>query len=682
MFNHSKFTRLFICVMLLIPLAISSTTFNQGSVHAKSEQNSLETSVISEVEKIIPTPQEVQYSESFLEIYTSNQFTAAIMLGEDSPPEDLAGAEFLQNGIERLVGHKIPILTVGDDISSYTTIISIGSVESNSFNKEMVSSHNLSIPENREGYIIHNVKENIKGKTENLNSKEDLGAQGKAFKNIVIVAGNQNIGSYYGSTSLAQMLKKSGEKVLLRGVTVRDWPDMEMRAIKDINNIEGFFSFDDGMDWMKFLPSTKMNMFSLCYTHLTESGWRNPSADYLNAVNEMANYSRDTGLIQFQHELNPGYTGGLPENDEEVTQLINLFKVSLDAGGESIMLAFDDQGSTDPSSHSELANTIYNTLQEDYDFTMVTVPEPYHFGYGNIISYLKEYTENLNPNIDVVWTGNELWSHFTTPEHVETWMSYTDPSYTKPPFYWHNDPVLDLTRSFTGWQQDLYYFEDHRVPFHGVDLTSGQYIWEEMQEYTSSGVIENIFRSTTAHQIYAIELADWMWNPDAYENNENTFLRAKRYYDTLIANPAHLKKATASSEFRYPYGPERAVDGITSRDNVENAWATASGVSTIDSWWKVDLGLVREMKGVRVKYREFEGKAYMVPKSVTVQVSDDNQNWRTVIEKSDHVPNEGDIYKSNPYSYEFQTNARYIRLLFEDGGFNSLIELSEFEVIE
>lgn len=656
--------------------------FNQkpNEAHALFNQDDIEGEVISEVDKIIPTPQEVTYSQDFLEVYDGIDFNAAIMLGKNAPQGELDGAYFLQNAVERLIGKKIPILRYGNDYSSFKTIISVGTVQSNQLNQEIVTSHNISVPNNEEGYVIQKVSENVKKPNGNGKNKGD---KGKAYKNFVVVAGKKNIGSYYGSTSLAQMFKKSEDRVLLREVSVRDWPDLNIRAIKDITTAEGHFTYDDGMDWMKFLSKTKINMFSLCYTHLTDKGWRNPTSEYLNAVKKMANYDRDKGIIQFQQEINPGFTGGLPTNDEEITELVNTYKLSLEAGASSILLAFDDQGSTNPSSHRQLANLIYSKLQDQYDFSMITVPQPYHFGYQNIATYLHEYTNKLNPNIDVVWTGNELWSHYTTPDHVNTWKGYTNPSNSKLPFYWHNDPVLQNTRLLADWKQTQYYFADRRVPFQGVALSSGEYIWESMPDYTSNGVIENIFRDTTAHKIYAIALADWMWNPDAYENTKTTFNRAKRYWDTLIANPALMKTASASSQFGYPYGPERAADGINSSDNTENVWATAPGEPTKNAWWKVDMGMTREINGVRIKYREYpDGAAYMVPKTVTIQVSEDNENWKTVVDKSDHVPLDGESYESNPYAYRFNTNARFIRLLFEDGGQNSLIELSEVQIIE
>jgi hypothetical protein len=85
---------------------------------------------------------------------------------------------------------------------------------------------------------------------------------------------------------------------------------------------------------------------------------------------------------------------------------------------------------------------------------------------------------------------------------------------------------------------------------------------------------------------------------------------------------------------------------------------------------------------VRVKYREFEEKAYMVPNSVTVQISNDNVNWTTVVSQSTNVPLEGSTYASEVYFYPFQGEARYVQLKFPAGGQNSLIELSEVEIAQ
>ena len=91
------------------------------------------------------------------------------------------------------------------------------------------------------------------------------------------------------------------------------------------------------------------------------------------------------------------------------------------------------------------------------------------------------------------------------------------------------------------------------------------------------------------------------------------------------------------------------------------------------------------MDKVKVQYRNLGSKFQFVPISVTVQISDDSANWTTVMSKSANVPKAGSDYDSKPYEYAVGTGARYLRLLFEDGGSTyagyKVIELVEVDVI-
>ncbi|MCD9022416.1 discoidin domain-containing protein [Cohnella silvisoli] len=147
-------------------------------------------------------------------------------------------------------------------------------------------------------------------------------------------------------------------------------------------------------------------------------------------------------------------------------------------------------------------------------------------------------------------------------------------------------------------------------------------------------------------------------------------------------NPANLalnKMASASSMFSSAYSAAKAVDGLDNKDDTENAWASANGQSTVNQWWRVDLGQTSNIGKVNVVFRSVNGIAYYVPKSITFQVSNDGTNWTTVISKSTNVPTEGSAYNSTPYTYTLNQSGRYVRLLFETGSQNILVELSEVE---
>lgn len=82
------------------------------------------------------------------------------------------------------------------------------------------------------------------------------------------------------------------------------------------------------------------------------------------------------------------------------------------------------------------------------------------------------------------------------------------------------------------------------------------------------------------------------------------------------------------------------------------------------------------MAEIRVEYRRVDlgngnTRYRFVPKTVTIQVSNNGTEWQTVISKSDSVPAiYSDIPKSQEdiYTYSLDgVSGRYLRLLFEDG---------------
>ncbi|MCQ6562402.1 family 43 glycosylhydrolase [Paenibacillus mendelii] len=659
----------------LMHLAKTATVLAIIAIGFLSAPSESANAMIADIDKIVPTPQQVSYTDEFLTLHDGTSYKAAIVIGREASPAEEEGADLLQRVLARKNGQQIPILYDDQSNSAYSVVIAIGTKNTNTVN----GSHSIDVPDHKEGYAIERAL--------------------AANRHIVLVTGYEAIGAYYGSTSLAQMIDSSGALTRLRVISVRDYPDMDMRIIKDINtqfhvNNEGEFSYSDARDWMHMLPLLKINVFSLCYSHLLENGWKSPTLEYLSTVKELSNYERDKGIIQFMQEVNPGYSGGMP-TDEEFTTLLDLFKLSLDEGASKIMLAFDDQAYSDPAKHRDLANKLQKSLSGQEGFYLLATPEKYNLTESTIGTYLNTFTSGLLPEIGAVWTGYDVFSTALTPAHVSTWRNYTSNPY-KIPFYWHNDyELLDTRLNFSDpdvpkWEIDNYYFTDQRVPFKtktkvppAQSLTlPGGYVWNDMPRNTSEGVIENIFRPTTPHKIYAISMANWMWNPDAYMNDATEFARAKKYWDTIVSNPGFKQTATASSQFSAAYAPDKAVDGINSNDSVENTWATASGAALHSSWWKLDLGKKQKMEGVRVKYRELAKKAYMVPSSVTVQISNDNVNWTTVVNQSTNVPQENSTYASEVYLYPFQGEARYVQLKFPTGGQSTLIELSEVEIAQ
>ena len=124
-----------------------------------------------------------------------------------------------------------------------------------------------------------------------------------------------------------------------------------------------------------------------------------------------------------------------------------------------------------------------------------------------------------------------------------------------------------------------------------------------------------------------------------------------------LGNLALNKTATASTSFN---SPGLSVDG-----NLNTRWSLAS--ATNNEWYKVDLGEVKSVSRVDIKW---EG-AYAL--EYAIQVSTDNAAFTTVFSTTNGVG--GNV------SHKFQAiNARYIKILLIKGALPYPMSFWEFEV--
>ncbi|MDR0270185.1 DUF4855 domain-containing protein [Paenibacillus sp.] len=135
-------------------------------------------------------------------------------------------------------------------------------------------------------------------------------------------------------------------------------------------------------------------------------------------------------------------------------------------------------------------------------------------------------------------------------------------------------------------------------------------------EGTDAAQVDKYLRSFNAK--LDILLKDGVIKETAYST-----LKEDVYY--LIGNLAQNKKAEASSvEGGSPnYQPEKAVDGFPA-----TRWASDY---TNNSWYQVDLGETKEFDTVRISWEYARAKTYKI------LVSDDKQNWTSVIKDNDGI---------------------------------------------
>lgn len=153
---------------------------------------------------IFPVPQKLQI--------TQDQFivdeTISIVVPEKASSQDVSLARFLVAELSDKYGVALKIRT-GSGIPKDGKAVLMGTLK-NPLIRKYCSDHKLEITEKKpgpEGYILH---------VEN---------------NLVVIAGSDDSGAFFGLQSLRQLLM-AGNGKRIQGVDVNDWPNMPFRAIR------------------------------------------------------------------------------------------------------------------------------------------------------------------------------------------------------------------------------------------------------------------------------------------------------------------------------------------------------------------------------------------------------------------------------------------------------------------
>ena len=155
-------------------------------------------------------------------------------------------------------------------------------------------------------------------------SAQNPGAEGYVLQvsaNVVLIAGSDDRGAFYGLQSLRQLATKENGQLQFRGVSIRDWPDKPFRGVKlylpGRNNIPFFKRFiRDFMALYKYNTLImEMNASMRLDSHPElNSGWLDFARD--------TNYSRRNYPPGMPHDLTPNSShqdtadGGFLEKDE------------------------------------------------------------------------------------------------------------------------------------------------------------------------------------------------------------------------------------------------------------------------------------------------------------------------------------------------------------------------------
>ena len=274
--------------------------------------------------------------------------------------------------------------------------------------------------------------------------------------------------------------------------------------------IEGFYgnpwTQHQRLDMMSFVAQCGMNLFvySPKDDALLRDQWAEPfdsaSLEDLSALLAHAN-SCGLGLAV---AISPGLSMRYSSSDDRVA-LVKKFEMLANLGITSFGLFFDDipgtlQWPEDQAAFSSLAHAhrevsthIWDALQSFGGTQLMVCPTTY-WGDGQE-SYLEQFCQGLDPQIDVMWTGRSICSATLEASDALIFAETTG----RKPLYWDNFPVNDVAMKH----------ELHIGPYERREPA----LWE-----ASRGIIANAMEFAEASKIPLYTIAEFLRDQHHYDS--------------------------------------------------------------------------------------------------------------------------------------------------------------------
>ncbi len=339
-----------------------------------------------------------------------------------------------------------------------------------------------------------------------------------ACENEIVVKASCEKGAFRGANTLAKLIVKNE----LEEGTLTDYPFFKKRGY-----IEGFY----GPTWennkrlsvMKLMAAYGMNTFFYAPKDdiYHRAKWRElyPEKE-LADLNNLFN-SASEHYLDFHWTIGPGLTYKYT-SDEDFTLLIDKIKSIYDIGVRNFGLLLDDipwkfQYKEDEKAfdsvvdaHIYLVNRVYTALKEiDASIKLTVCPTQYSGDCNEY--YITKFGCNIPADVDLFWTGAEICSRVLTVREANELTNATNHR----PLYWDNFPVNDCEM----------FQEMHMGALIGRD--------KELYKHCE-GIISNVMEYAECSKIPLMTIADYLWNPLAYNPDESL----KNAHKEMLGNDA------------------------------------------------------------------------------------------------------------------------------------------------
>ena len=318
-------------------------------------------------------------------------------------------------------------------------------------------------------------------------------------KGKIIIDAYDDAGAFYAIQTLRQIAESPvAADGKLPSMYIKDWPDLKYRGV-----VEGFYgepwSHETRLSLIDFYGRFKMNYYIYGPKddpYHSSPYWREMyPAEEAEEIRELVEACK-RNRVHFVWAIHPGKDIKWEESD--IQNLINKFDAMYALGVRAFAVHFDDiEGAgTNPYYQTELMNILnddFVKVKGDVE-PLIVCPTEYTRLWANPTERgsLIIYGNELDPSIDVFWTGDAVCSNMT-----ESTMEWISSRIQRPALFWWNFPVTDYARHIV-----------MQGPVYGLAST--------MDDTKTRGIVSNPMEHGEASKLALYSTADYAWCPYKY----------------------------------------------------------------------------------------------------------------------------------------------------------------------
>lgn len=316
---------------------------------------------------------------------------------------------------------------------------------------------------------------------------------------VIDIDAYDDAGAFYAIQTLRQIVESPiSAEGKLPAMYINDYPDLKYRGV-----VEGFYgepwSHATRLSLIDFYGRFKMNYYIYGPKddpYHSSPYWREEyPAEEAKEIKELVEACK-RNRVHFVWAIHPGKD--IQWNETDLQNLINKFEAMYALGVRAFAVHFDDiEGAgASPYPQTELMNILneeFVKVKGDVE-PLIVCPTEYTRLWANPTERgsLVIYGNELDPSVDVFWTGDAVCSNMT-----ESTMEWISSRIKRPALFWWNFPVTDYARHIV-----------MQGPVYGLATT--------MDSTKTRGIVSNPMEHGEASKLALYSTADYAWCPSKY----------------------------------------------------------------------------------------------------------------------------------------------------------------------